>query len=82
MSVSFGLKTSTPRKKDAAPLAAFNGAEDDEDEVVLSEAEKLAESEHLQVRSFLALLRFASVLWHACIEHQLDPSFLVTDSGQ
>ena len=56
MSVSFGLKTSTPRKK-AAPLAAFTetGAEDDEKETVRSELEKLAESERLQVRSHPSL---------------------------
>ena len=72
MSISFGLKASTPRKKAAGHLAAFSGAEDDEDEVVLSEADKLAESERLQVRSFPALLHFSSVAWHACTERQLD----------
>ena len=72
MSVSFGLKASTPRKKAVAPPAAFNGAEDDEDEVVLSEVDKLAESERLQVRSFPTLMRFTSVAWRACTEHQLD----------
>lgn len=77
MSVSFGLKASTPRKKAAAPLAAFNGADDDEAEVVLSEAEKLAESERLQVRRFPTLIILISVAWHACTEHQLN--HLVSD---
>lgn len=82
MSISFGFKASTPRKKSAAPPAAFIGAEDDEDEVVLSEADKLAESERLQVRSFPALMRFTVLAWHACSEHQLDTPYLMAASGQ
>lgn len=72
MSVSFGLKASTPRKKPAAPLAAFNGAEDNEVEAVLTEAEKLAQSEQLQVRSFPSVLRCTRVVLTVCAQHQLD----------
>ena len=75
MSISFGLKASTPRKKAAALPAAFNGAVDDEDEVVLSEADKLAESERLQVRSLRALLRLTSVAWHAALHISLTTFF-------
>lgn len=48
MSVSFGLKASTPKRRGAAPLAAFTVTEEDENEAVLSEVDKLAESERLQ----------------------------------
>lgn len=48
MSVSFGLKASTPKRRAAAPLAAFTAVEDDENEAVLSEGQKQAESERLQ----------------------------------
>ena len=49
MSVSFGLKTSTPKKRTPVSLAAFAEPADDEPEAILSESEKLAESERLQV---------------------------------
>lgn len=54
MSVSFGLKTTTPKRKASVPLAVFTEPEEDESEAVLSDAEKLAESERLQVRSHMS----------------------------
>ena len=53
MSVSFGLKTTAPKRKASVPLAIFTQPEEDENETVLSDAEKLAESERLQVRSHI-----------------------------
>ena len=67
MSVSFGLKASTPKRRGAAPLAAFTVTEEDENEAVLSEVDKLAESERLQVRSHLAY-HFASFLVQPCLD--------------
>lgn len=73
MSVSFGLKASTPKRRAAAPLAAFTAVEDDENEAVLSEGQKQAESERLQVRSHLPYHYAYLVLsCPACAQHQLD----------
>lgn len=59
MSVSFGLKGSSVKRATAAPLAAFAEPED-EPEPDLSEAQKLAESQRLQVTT--------SNLSHSCIK--------------
>ena len=74
MSVSFGLKASTPKRRAAAPLAAFTAVEDDEHEAVLSEVEKLAESERLQVRSHLPyhIACYVILSCAGCAQHQLD----------
>ena len=48
MSVSFGLKSTSAKRKAGAQLAAF-GENDDEPEPELTETQKQAESDRLQV---------------------------------
>ena len=55
MSVSFGLKKAGSKRKAGAQLAAF-GEEDEQPEPELSDSQKQAESERLQVWSHLAVL--------------------------